>query len=98
MIRFELLKDAGVLVVEPKSALSAEDFGKIARARTSSPACPRQWPAMLLVPDPTLADAPSFLRRHRGEATIRVIALRRTGGYFVFERLQPTHRHETKTA
>jgi hypothetical protein len=29
MIRFELLKDAGVLVLEPKSALSAEDFREI---------------------------------------------------------------------
>jgi hypothetical protein len=32
MIRFELLKDAGVLVVEPKSALSAKDFSEIGRA------------------------------------------------------------------
>ena len=31
MITFELLKDAGVLVVEPKSALSAEDFREISR-------------------------------------------------------------------
>jgi hypothetical protein len=31
MIRFELLRDAGVLVVEPKSALSAEDFREISR-------------------------------------------------------------------
>lgn len=29
MIRFELLSDAGVLVVEPKGALSAEDFREI---------------------------------------------------------------------
>ena len=31
MIRFELLRDAGVLVVEPKSALSAEDFHEVSR-------------------------------------------------------------------
>ena len=31
MIRCELLKDASVLVVEPKSALSAQDFREIAR-------------------------------------------------------------------
>ena len=31
MIKFELLRDAGVLVVEPKSALSAEDFNEISR-------------------------------------------------------------------
>jgi hypothetical protein len=31
MIKFELLRDAGVLVVEPKSALSAEDFSEISR-------------------------------------------------------------------
>jgi hypothetical protein len=32
MIRFELLKDAGVLVVEPQGALSAGDFREVARA------------------------------------------------------------------
>lgn len=32
MIRFELLRDAGVLAVEPKSALSAEDFREISRS------------------------------------------------------------------
>ena len=32
MIRFELLRDAGVLVIEPKSALSAEDFREISRS------------------------------------------------------------------
>jgi len=32
MIRFELLRDAGVLVVESKSALSAEDFREISRS------------------------------------------------------------------
>lgn len=32
MIKFELLKDAGVLIVEPQSALSAEDFREVARA------------------------------------------------------------------
>lgn len=32
MIRFELLQDAGVLVVEPSGALSAGDFQMIARA------------------------------------------------------------------
>ena len=31
MIRFELLKNAGVLVVEPKSALLADDFREISR-------------------------------------------------------------------
>jgi len=31
MIKFELLKDAGVLLVEPKSALSADDFREISR-------------------------------------------------------------------
>jgi len=31
MIKFELLRDAGVLVVEPKSALSAKDFREISR-------------------------------------------------------------------
>ena len=32
MIRFELLKDAGVLLVEPESSLSAGDFREISRA------------------------------------------------------------------
>jgi hypothetical protein len=32
MIRFELLKDAGVLVIEPQGALSGEDFREISRA------------------------------------------------------------------
>jgi hypothetical protein len=32
MIRFELLKDAGVLLVEPESPLSAGDFREISRA------------------------------------------------------------------
>ena len=32
MIRFELLKDAGVLIIEPQSALSGEDFREISRA------------------------------------------------------------------
>jgi hypothetical protein len=32
MIKFELLKDAGVLVVEPRSALSADDFREVLRA------------------------------------------------------------------
>ena len=31
MVKFELLKDAGVLLVEPKSALSADDFREISR-------------------------------------------------------------------
>jgi hypothetical protein len=31
MIKFELLKDAGVLLLEPQGALSAEDFREIAR-------------------------------------------------------------------
>ena len=31
MIKFELLKDAGVLLVKPKSALSADDFREISR-------------------------------------------------------------------
>jgi hypothetical protein len=31
MIEFELLKDAGVLVVKPKSALSADDLSEISR-------------------------------------------------------------------
>ena len=31
MISFELLRDVGVLVVEPKSVLSAEDFREISR-------------------------------------------------------------------
>lgn len=31
MIKFELLRDAGVLVVEPDGALSAEDFREISR-------------------------------------------------------------------
>ena len=31
MISFELLRDAGVLVLEPKSALSVEDFREISR-------------------------------------------------------------------
>ena len=31
MIKFELLKDAGVLLVEPKSALSTDDFREISR-------------------------------------------------------------------
>jgi hypothetical protein len=31
MISFELLKDAGVLIVEPRSALSTEDFREISR-------------------------------------------------------------------
>ena len=32
MITFELLKDKGVLVIEPKDALSAEDFQQIGQA------------------------------------------------------------------
>ena len=32
MIKFELLKDAGVLIVEPRSALSPDDFREISRA------------------------------------------------------------------
>lgn len=31
MIRFEFLSDAGVLIVAPKGALSAEDFREISR-------------------------------------------------------------------
>jgi SpoIIAA-like len=31
MVKFELLKDAGVLLVEPKSALSTDDFREISR-------------------------------------------------------------------
>jgi hypothetical protein len=31
MIKFELLKDAGMLVVQPQSALSADDFQEVAR-------------------------------------------------------------------
>jgi hypothetical protein len=31
MIKFELLKDAGVLIVAPQGALSADDFREIAR-------------------------------------------------------------------
>jgi hypothetical protein len=30
MLKFELLRDAGVLVVEPRDALTAEDFQAIA--------------------------------------------------------------------
>jgi stage II sporulation SpoAA-like protein len=32
MIRFELMKDAGILVVEPRAALSADDFRAVSRA------------------------------------------------------------------
>jgi hypothetical protein len=32
MLRFELLKDAGILVVEPRHALTADDFHAVARA------------------------------------------------------------------
>jgi SpoIIAA-like len=31
MIKFELLKDAGVLLIEPQSALSADDFRQVAK-------------------------------------------------------------------
>ena len=31
MIKFELLKDVGVLVLEPKNALSTDDFQEISR-------------------------------------------------------------------
>lgn len=31
MIKFELLKDAGVFLVEPQSALSADDFREVAK-------------------------------------------------------------------
>ena len=31
MIKFELLKDASILIVEPQSALSADDFHEVAR-------------------------------------------------------------------
>ena len=31
MLKFELLKDAGVLIVEPREALTAEDFRTVAR-------------------------------------------------------------------
>jgi hypothetical protein len=34
MIEFELLKEARVLVVRPRSALTADDFRAIARARS----------------------------------------------------------------
>src|ERR1700761_7445844 len=53
MIKFELLRDAGVLVVEPKSALSAEDFSEI--SRTIDPfICEKGKLSGLLI------DAPSF--------------------------------------
>jgi hypothetical protein len=32
MLQFELLRDAGVLIVEPKEALTAEDFRAVSRA------------------------------------------------------------------
>jgi len=53
MIRFELLKDAGVLVVEPREALSADDFQAI--ARTIDP-----WIAEHGKLTGLLIDAPSF--------------------------------------
>ena len=53
MIRFELLKDAGVLVVEPREALSADDFQAI--ARTIDP-----WIAEHGKLTGLLVDAPSF--------------------------------------
>ena len=53
MVRFELLKDAGILVVEPKGALSADDF--LAIARTIDPHIEEHGKLTGL-----LIDAPSF--------------------------------------
>jgi len=53
MVRFELLKDAGILVVEPKGALSADDF--LAIARTIDPYIEEHGKLTGL-----LIDAPSF--------------------------------------
>jgi hypothetical protein len=53
MVRFELLKDAGVLVVEPQGPLSADDFGAI--ARTVDPYIAEHGKLTGL-----LVDAPSF--------------------------------------
>jgi hypothetical protein len=53
VVRFELLKDAGILVVEPKGALSADDF--LAIARTIDPHIEEHGKLTGL-----LIDAPSF--------------------------------------
>jgi hypothetical protein len=53
MVRFELLKDAGVLVVEPQGPLSADDFGAI--AHTVDPYIAEHGKLSGL-----LVDAPSF--------------------------------------
>ena len=41
MIKFELLKDAGLLIVEPRDALTAEDFRMV--SRTVDPLYCREW-------------------------------------------------------
>jgi hypothetical protein len=53
MVRFELLREAGILVVEPRDALTAEDFAAI--ARTIDPYIEEQGKLTGL-----LIDAPSF--------------------------------------
>ena len=73
----EAVKGRPIFLAAPKG--TAALYGKSARskhvrcrpnvklmwARTSSPACPRQWRAIRLVPDPISADDPSCLRRHQ---------------------------------
>jgi len=53
VVRFELLRDAGILVVEPRGALSADDF--LAIARTIDPYIEERGKLTGL-----LVDAPSF--------------------------------------
>ena len=53
MLRFELMKDAGILVVEPRDALTAADF--LAVARTIDPYIEEHGKLSGL-----LVDAPSF--------------------------------------
>jgi hypothetical protein len=53
MLRFELMKDAGILVVEPRDALTAADF--LAIARTIDPYIEEHGKLSGL-----LVDAPSF--------------------------------------
>jgi len=53
MLRFELLRDAGILVVEPRDALTADDFRAI--ARTIDPYIEERGKLTGL-----LVDAPSF--------------------------------------
>jgi hypothetical protein len=64
MIKFELLKDVGVLVVEPKDALTADDFYAI--SQTVDPYIRENGKVIGL-----LIEAPSFSRMGKLRCTRR---------------------------